>query len=162
MKRLLSKGVKIMMILLCVLSLSYNIAVASVQKNGTDIKMTKHPIMAYNDGTDAADFTYVYAGRKRNAGKVLHITVTHMYDSHGNNKDDDWTYTRWLIEKFVNGSLVHLATDVKIKRGVYTDVTLSEKVTEADKLRVSARGNSKTYAAQISGYIHQFKWLLDD
>lgn len=86
----------------------------------------------------------------------MYVTVTHMYDKNGNSKDNDWTYTRWRVDKAYNGRKIEMAHNVKLKRGVYTAITFNSKVMNNENLYVSARGNSSKYTAQISGYIHNF------
>lgn len=154
-----TKAAKIIVVVLIATIALGTVVEASVGQNGSDVKYTKHYIVKYSDKDTFYDYSYVTLGRKKNAGKVLHVTVTHMYDENGNTKDADWTYTRWRVDKAVNGKMVTMASNIKIKRTKYSDITMSSRVETDKTLRVSARGNSSKYNARISGYIHNFKIL---
>ncbi len=132
------------------------IASASISQNGSDVKFTKQYVKQYSDRDGYTDYSLISVGKKRNEGKTLYVTVTHMYDKNGNNKDNDWTYTRWRVDKAYNGRKIEMAHNVKLKRTVYTGISLNSKVMNNEFLYVSARGNSSKYTAQISGYIHNF------
>ena len=155
-----TKATKIMVIALLSIVMFGTVANASVSQNGTDVKFTKFDIKAYNSNTAFTYFTKLTFGRKRMGGEELYVTVTNMYDENGKNMDNEWTYTRWRVDHMKDGDTVVLANDVKLKRGVYSKISLDKKATTGDTLRISARGNSSKYKAKISGYIHDFTQLF--
>lgn len=137
-------GTMLVMALMLTFVLS-NVVYAAVIQNGTDVKFTKHFI-------DSNKYTTVATGSKVNAGKTLHVTVTHIYDDEGTEKDF-WSKTRWKVYDDAGGVF---SDEHILEKGQYTGITLEEKVTSSDEIKVKAKGNTSSLDAKISGYIHYF------
>lgn len=114
-------------------------------QNGTDVKFTKFYIKKNGNG-----YRRIVTGNKKNAGKTLYVEVQHMYDSDGDAAD--YTYSIWKV-KNVTGDTQKEQT---VTKGMYTPITLSEKMRTTDNVKVSVEGNSPNVSARISGYIYNF------
>uniref|UniRef100_UPI00405793D7 hypothetical protein n=1 Tax=Agathobacter sp. TaxID=2021311 RepID=UPI00405793D7 len=125
-----------------------NCVYASVVQSGNDVKFTKHFI-------DSQILTEVASGTKVNAGKVLNMQVTYMYDDNGNEKTD-WKKTKWKIYRVNDSATTSFSDTIVVEKGQYTGLTMNSKATASDKLLVKAKGNNENYDAKISGYLYNF------
>lgn len=125
-----------------------NCVYAGVSQSGSDVKFTKHFI-------DSLVYKEVASGTKINAGKVLNMQVTYMYDDNGN-LSDTFEKSKWKVYRVNGSATTSFSDEIVVKKGVYTGLTMDSKVTANDKLVVKAKGNNSNYDAKISGYLYNF------